>query len=38
MVSQLMHTQNNVNIELAQLDATLQSACQRLSEVGITGT
>lgn len=38
MVSQLMHTQNNVNIELAQLDATLQLACQRLSEVGITGT
>jgi hypothetical protein len=37
MVSQLMHTQNNVNIELSRLDAALMSACQRLSSVGLDG-
>jgi len=38
MVSQLMHTQNNVNSELASLDDALRSACQRLSTAGLTGT
>jgi len=38
MVSQLMHTQNNVNSQLASLDSALRSACQKLSFVGLTGT
>jgi hypothetical protein len=37
MVSQLMHTQNNVNSQLASLDNALRSACQKLSTVGLTG-
>lgn len=37
MVSQLMHTQNNVNLELAKLDAALLSACQQLSATGLDG-
>ena len=31
MVSQLMHTQNNINSQLASLDSALRSACQKLS-------
>ncbi|MCL5877251.1 MAG: cache domain-containing protein [Candidatus Bathyarchaeota archaeon] len=37
MVSQLMHTQNNINTELANLDAALLSACQKLSTMGLNG-
>ncbi len=37
MVSQLMHTQNNVNSQLTSLDNALRSACQKLSTTGLTG-
>jgi hypothetical protein len=37
MVSQLMHTQNNVNSKLAELEATMRTACQQLSSAGLTG-
>ncbi len=37
MVSQLMHTQNNINTELATLDEALLSACQKLSTTGLDG-
>jgi len=37
MVSQLMHTQNNVNSELAKLDAALADSCSQLSSVGLDG-
>ena len=37
MVSQLMHTQNNVNTELSKLDGALMSACQGLSTAGLNG-
>ena len=37
MVSQLMHTQNNVNMKLAELEATMKTACQKLSSAGLTG-
>jgi hypothetical protein len=37
MLSQLMHTQNNINTKLTELDAIVKSACQRLSSTGITG-
>ncbi len=38
MVSQLMHTQNNVDTELAKLDAALSASCQQLSTVGTSGS
>lgn len=38
MVSQLMHTQNNVNTKLAELEATMKTACQQLSSAGLTGS
>lgn len=38
MVSQLMHTQNNVNSKLAQLDSALMAACREISQTGLTGT
>jgi len=38
MVSQLMHTQNNVNSELSKLDAALADSCSQLSAVGLDGT
>jgi hypothetical protein len=38
MVSQLMHTQNNVNTKLAELEATMKTACQQLSTAGLTGS
>jgi hypothetical protein len=38
MVSQLMHTQNNVNSQLASLDSALMLACRKLSTAGLTGT
>ncbi len=38
MVSQLMHTQNNINGELAKLDDALMTACTRLKSIGLTGT
>ena len=38
MVSQLMHTQNNVNSKLAELDNAVTAACQELSQTGLTGT
>ncbi len=37
MVTQLMHTQNNVDAELAKLDSTILSACQKLSKTGLNG-
>jgi sensor domain CHASE-containing protein len=37
MLSQLMHTQNNVNTKLAELEATMKTTCQKLSSVGLTG-
>ncbi len=37
MVSQLMHTQNNVNAELAKLEAALSESCQKLVTVGLDG-
>jgi sensor domain CHASE-containing protein len=37
MVSQLMHTQINVNSQLAELDNALRSACQGLSTAGLDG-
>jgi hypothetical protein len=38
MVSQLMHTQNNVNTKLAELEATMKTACKQLSTTGLTGS
>lgn len=38
MVSQLMHTQNNVNTKLAELEATMKIACQQFSSAGLTGS
>jgi hypothetical protein len=38
MLSQLMHTQNNVNTKLAKLEATMKVACQQLSSAGLTGS
>jgi cell division protein FtsB len=37
MVSQLMHTQNNVNTQLAKLDTALSAACQQLSTLPLDG-
>lgn len=37
MVSQLMHTQNNVNAKLAELEDTMNTACKQLSSAGLTG-
>ena len=37
MISQLMHTQSNVNIELSRLDAALSAACQKLSTLQLGG-
>jgi hypothetical protein len=37
MVSQLMHTQNNVNEKLAELEDTMNTACKQLSSAGLTG-
>jgi sensor domain CHASE-containing protein len=37
MVSQLMHTQNNVNAKLAEFEATMKTACIQLSTAGLTG-
>ncbi len=37
MVSQLMHTQNNVNSELSKLDAALSDSCSQISAVGLDG-
>jgi hypothetical protein len=38
MVGQLMHTQNNVNSKLAQLDSALMEACRDISKTGLAGT
>jgi sensor domain CHASE-containing protein len=37
MVSQLMHTQNNVNAKLAEFEATMKTTCRQLSSAGLTG-
>lgn len=37
MVSQLMHTQNNINTKLAELEATMKTTCRQLSSAGLTG-
>ncbi len=37
MISQLMHTENNVNSKLAELDRALMAACKKLSQTGLTG-
>jgi hypothetical protein len=37
MVSQLMHTQNNVNSKLAELNGALMAACREISQTGLTG-
>ncbi|MCW4000645.1 MAG: PDC sensor domain-containing protein [Candidatus Bathyarchaeota archaeon] len=38
MLSQLMQTQNNIDINLAKLDAAMQVACQQLSATGLSGS
>ncbi len=38
MLSQLIKTQTTVNTKLAELDLTLQTACQKLSLTGLTGS
>lgn len=37
MVSQLMHTQNNINRELAKLNDALMATCTHLKNTGLTG-
>jgi sensor domain CHASE-containing protein len=37
MVSQLMHTQNNINTKLAELEAIMKTTCKQLSSTGLTG-